>query len=134
MSSFKKLVICLVALGGAGVVGFFALAWRPAIAPILASAPQTFAPELVAKGEVLAGGGYCAECHTAKGGPVFVGGYPMPTPFGVIYSTNITPDQETGIGNWSLAAFARAMQEGVARDGTLSFPRFRSTTSPNFPT
>ena len=70
MSSFKKLVICFVALGGAGVVGFFALAWRPAIAPILASARQTFAPELIVKGEALAGGGYCAECHTAKGGKV----------------------------------------------------------------
>src|ERR1700693_4297267 len=124
MSSFKKLVICVVALGAAGVVGFFALAWRPAIAPILASAPQTFAPELIAKGEALAGGGYCAECHTAKGGKVFAGGYPMQTPFGVLYSTNITPDPETGIGLWSESAFARAMHEGVARHGSLLFPAF----------
>jgi mono/diheme cytochrome c family protein len=124
MSSFRKLVICFVALGAAGVVGFFALAWRPAMAPILASAPQTFAPELIAKGEALAGGGYCAECHTAKGGKVFAGGYPMQTPFGVLYSTNITPDPETGIGLWSEAAFARAMHEGVARDGSHLFPGF----------
>jgi mono/diheme cytochrome c family protein len=120
----KRLFICFAALGVLGFLGFVALAWRPAFAPITPPLPGGFTPDLVAKGEVLAGGGYCAECHTAKGGPVFAGGYPMPTPFGVIYSTNITPDQETGIGNWSLAAFARAMQEGVARDGTLLFPAF----------
>jgi mono/diheme cytochrome c family protein len=73
---------------------------------------------------VLAGGGYCAECHTAKGGQRFAGGYAMATPFGVIYSTNITPDPETGIGSWSEAAFGRAMREGVARDGSHLFPAF----------
>ena len=55
---------------------------------------------------------------------MFAGGYAMQTPFGVIYSTNITPDPETGIGAWSEAAFARAMHEGVARDGSLLFPAF----------
>jgi mono/diheme cytochrome c family protein len=48
----------------------------------------------------------------------------MATPFGVLYSTNITPDPETGIGTWSEAAFARAMHDGVARDGSLLFPAF----------
>ena len=81
-------------------------------------------PELVAKGEVLASAGYCAECHTAKGGQAFAGGYSMATPFGVIYSTNITPDPKTGIGAWSETAFARAMNEGVARDGSHLFPAF----------
>jgi mono/diheme cytochrome c family protein len=75
-------------------------------------------------GEALAGGGYCAECHTAKGGQKLAGGYAMATPFGVIYSTNITPDPETGIGTWSEAAFARAMHEGVAQDGSHLFPAF----------
>ena len=103
---------------------FGALAWRPAIAPISPPAPDSFAPELVAKGEALAGGGYCAECHTAKGGQTFAGGYPMATPFGVLYSTNITPDPETGIGTWSEAAFARAMREGIARDGSHLLPGF----------
>ena len=55
---------------------------------------------------------------------MFAGGYAMATPFGVIYSTNITPDRETGIGAWSEAAFARAMHEGVARDGSHLFPAF----------
>ena len=52
------------------------------------------------------------------------GGYGLRTPFGTIYSTNITPDPETGIGRWSLAAFARAMHEGVSRDGSHLFPAF----------
>ena len=116
--------MALVALGCLGLLGFGALAWRPAIAPIAPPPPQSFAPDLIAKGEALAGGGYCAECHTAKGGQRFAGGYAMPTPFGVIYSTNITPDPETGIGTWSEAAFARAMHEGVARDGSHLFPAF----------
>jgi mono/diheme cytochrome c family protein len=111
------------ALGCLGILGFGALAWRPAIAPIAPPAPQSFAPELVAKGEALAGGGYCAECHTVKGGQKFAGGYAMPTPFGVLYSTNITPDPQNGIGTWSEAAFARAMHEGVARRRLASFSR-----------
>ena len=121
---FKKLLIGLVALGIVGGLGFAALAWRPAIAPITPPTRGSFSPELVAKGEVLARAGYCAECHTAKGGQTFAGGYAMKTPFGVIYSTNITPDPKTGIGAWSEAAFARAMHEGVGRDGSHLFPAF----------
>lgn len=120
----KHLLISVIALEVMGMLGFGALAWWPAIAPIAPPAPGAFAPELVAKGAVLAAGGYCAECHTAKGGQPFAGGYAMATPFGVLYSTNITPDRETGIGTWSEAAFARAMQRGVARDGSLLFPAF----------
>jgi mono/diheme cytochrome c family protein len=121
---FKKLLIAVVALGFLGFAGFGVLAWRPAIAPVALPAPDSFAPELIAKGEALAGGGYCAECHTIKGGRKFVGGYAFATPFGVLYSTNITPDSETGIGTWSEAAFRRAMHEGVSRDGSHLFPVF----------
>jgi mono/diheme cytochrome c family protein len=121
---FKKLLIAVVALGGLGLAGFGALAWQPAIAPVVPAPAGSFAPELVAKGEALAGGGYCAACHTAKGGQAFAGGYAMATPFGVIYSTNITPDPETGIGTWSEAAFRRAIHEGVSRDGSHLFPVF----------
>jgi mono/diheme cytochrome c family protein len=124
MSLLRKLLICFVALGVVGVMGFFALAWRPAIAPIVPPTSGSFPSELIGKGEALAGGGYCAECHTASGGKMFTGGYAMQTPFGVLYSTNITPDPDTGIGLWSEAAFARAMHEGVARDGSHLFPGF----------
>jgi len=121
---FKKLLIAVVALGCLGLIGFGVLAWEPAIAPVVPPTAGSFTPELVAKGEALAGGGYCAACHTAKGGQTFAGGYAMATPFGVIYSTNITPDPETGIGNWSEAAFARATREGVSRDGSHLLPVF----------
>ena len=121
---FKKLLIAVVIFGCLGLAGFGVLAWQPAIAPIVAPPAGSFAPDLVAKGEALAGGGYCAACHTAKGGQTFAGGYAMATPFGVIYSTNITPDPETGIGNWSEAAFRRAMHEGVSRDGSHLLPVF----------
>ena len=121
---FKKLLGAAVAFGCLGLAGFGVLAWRPAIAPVARAAGASFAPELVAKGEALAGGGYCAECHTTKGGQPFAGGYAFATPFGVLYSTNITPDPETGIGAWSEAAFRRAMHEGVSRDGSHLFPVF----------
>src|ERR1700730_9152256 len=110
---FKKLLIAVVALGCLGLAGFGVLAWQPAIAPVVPPTAESFAPELVAKGEALAGGGYCAACHTAKGGQTLAGGLADQPPFGVIYSPNITPDPQTGIGTWSEAALARAMHEGV---------------------
>ena len=120
----KRLLLGVVGLVVLGALAFGLLAFKPAISPISPPARQSFAPELVAKGEALAAAGFCTECHTAKGGQKFAGGYPMQTPFGVIYSSNITPDADTGIGTWSEAAFARAMREGVARDGSHLFPAF----------
>jgi len=120
----KYLLVAVVALVTLGILGFFAFAWYPAIAPVAAAAPRSFARDLISKGQMLAGGGYCAECHTAKGEAPYAGGYPMATPFGTIYSTNITPDPDTGIGTWSEVAFARAMREGVAQDGSLLYPAF----------
>jgi len=124
MCALKRLIIIAVVIGFLGAVGFGALAWRPAIAPVAPPPPGSFSPGLVAKGEMLAAGGFCVDCHTARGGQSFAGGYPMQTPFGVLYSTNITPDPQTGIGAWSEEAFARAMRDGVARDGSLLFPAF----------
>lgn len=118
----KRILVGLSVLAALGLIGFGVFAWRPAIAKINPPAPSSFAPELVARGEVLAGAGYCSTCHTTKGGRPFAGGYPMKTGFGTIYSTNITPDPDTGIGAWSEAAFRRAMHEGVARDGSHLFP------------
>jgi mono/diheme cytochrome c family protein len=120
----KRIIIGTGSLGIACLLVFLALAWRPAIAPIDPPAKASFSAELIAKGEVLAGAGYCAVCHTRQGGQLFAGGYPMPTPFGTIYSTNITPEPETGIGRWSLEAFTRAMHEGISRDGSHLFPAF----------
>jgi mono/diheme cytochrome c family protein len=112
---------------GAGIIGllaFLALAWRPVIPAIQPPDGASFPAELVGKGEALAGAGYCVVCHTRPGGQPFAGGYGLHTNFGTIYSSNITPDPETGIGGWSQAAFARAMHEGVSRDGSHLFPAF----------
>jgi mono/diheme cytochrome c family protein len=105
-------------------LAFFVLAWRPSIAPISHPAAASFPADLVAKGETLAAIGHCAACHTQPGGQPFAGGYPLHTPFGIIYGTNISPEAQTGIGAWSLEAFTRAMREGVSRDGSHLFPAF----------
>jgi mono/diheme cytochrome c family protein len=101
-----------------------ALAWHPAIPAIAPPAPTSFAPELVARGETLAGAGNCMACHTARSGQLDAGGRPFTMAIGTFYSSNITPDVETGIGSWSEAAFTRALREGVARDGRHLFPIF----------
>jgi nicotinate dehydrogenase subunit B len=66
-------------------------------------------------------------CHTAPNGIENAGGLALDTPFGRIYSANITPDPQTGIGNWSYAAFERAMREGIHRDGRHLYPAFPYT-------
>ena len=120
----KRALIAIAAILVLGLVGVTILAWRSTIAPVAPPSVGQFAPELIARGEMLASAGYCSTCHTAKHGRPYAGGYPMATQFGTIYSTNITPDEKTGIGNWSEAAFGRAMREGVARDGSHLFPAF----------
>lgn len=111
--------VLIIAIGG-----FAAYAWRPAIAPIAPPPTASFAADLIARGEVLAGAGNCAACHTVDGDKPLAGGGGMRTEFGTIYSSNITPDPQTGLGTWSAPAFARAMREGVARDGSHLFPAF----------
>jgi mono/diheme cytochrome c family protein len=76
------------------------------------------------RGHYLVDAGDCVACHTAEGGKPFAGGRPIETPFGIIYSANITPDPETGIGAWTGDQFYRAMHEGVAADGTHLYPAF----------
>jgi len=81
---------------------------------------------VIARGEYLTKAGDCIACHTnspEKGKP-FAGGLPMETPFGTIYSPNITPDKETGIGNWTDADFIYAMREGISPHGKHYYPAF----------
>lgn len=75
--------------------------------------------ELVRQGEYMARASDCVACHTAPGGQPFAGGLAMPTPVGEIYTTNITPDQETGIGNYTLEQFSAALRQGKSPDGPL---------------
>jgi mono/diheme cytochrome c family protein len=109
------------------LVGCVGLSWRPAVALVDPPAAGSFDPAQVALGGQLAAAGNCAGCHTAAGGPAYAGGLGLETGFGLAYSTNITPDPQTGIGNWSQAAFARALREGVARDGSHLLPAFPYT-------
>ncbi|MFL9938066.1 molybdopterin cofactor-binding domain-containing protein [Paraburkholderia graminis] len=118
------------AAGAAGWLGALSLA-PSALAPIVPPLASAFAPELIARGKVLASLGNCAVCHTAKNGVPNAGGKPLETPFGTVYSTNITPDAQTGIGAWSLEAFVRAMREGVSRDGHRLYPAFPYTSFKN---
>jgi mono/diheme cytochrome c family protein len=76
------------------------------------------------KGRYLATIGNCVSCHTTQGGQPFAGGVGFHTPFGVIYSTNITADIATGIGSWSFDDFYQAMKRGVRPDGTRLYPAF----------
>ena len=86
-------------------------------------APKELAQaSLIERGRYLAEAADCAACHTAKGGEPFAGGYPFVLPFGTLYSTNITPDKETGIGDYSDADFLNAVQRGVARGGKRLYP------------
>ena len=107
-------------------IGTAALPWR-AIAPIARPDPSVFSAATIARGQQLAALGDCMVCHTAVGGIANAGGRPLETPFGVIYSTNITPDEKTGIGNWSYPAFERSMREGIHRDGKHLYPAFPYT-------
>jgi mono/diheme cytochrome c family protein len=114
----------LAALMVAGAAAAFAIAWRPSIAAVDPSSPVTFDAALVRRGRDLAAIGNCSTCHTTRSGKDFTGGLPVPTPFGTIYSSNITPDAETGIGRWPEAAFRRAMRAGVDRSGRHLYPTF----------
>jgi len=76
----------------------------------------------IERGRYLAAVGDCAGCHTRPGGKDFAGGLPVETPFGMVVSPNITPDNETGIGLWSDDDFVRAMTQGVRKDGAHLFP------------
>jgi mono/diheme cytochrome c family protein len=79
------------------------------------------------KGRYLATAGNCETCHTREGGKPYAGGVPFVTPFGTIYSTNITPDPQTGIGGWTAAEFAAALREGENAEGDHLYPVFPYT-------
>ncbi|MEO8024180.1 molybdopterin cofactor-binding domain-containing protein [Polaromonas sp.] len=113
----------------AGVFGLAAalLGWRPAIAPVLSGGSSIDTAETIERGRQLAAAGDCVVCHTAPGGVPNAGGRAMETPFGKIFTTNLTPDAQTGIGQWSFSAFQRAMREGISRDGHHLYPAFPYT-------
>ncbi len=103
----------------------------PHTVPVTPTYPPTAAvngiqPELIQRGEYLAKMGDCIACHTdlKSGTPAYAGGLPLATPFGTFYSPNITPDKETGIGNWTEEDFIRALKKGRDPQGRNYFPVF----------
>ena len=84
--------------------------------------PVPATPGLVARGAYLAQVGDCTACHTAPGGAPFAGGLAIASPIGVIFSTNITPDRQTGIGGYAYGDFERAVRRGLLRSGRTMYP------------
>ena len=85
---------------------------------------EQLSPATVERGRYLVAAGDCQDCHTAEGGKPFAGGRALQTPFGAIFSANITPDRTTGIGAWSRDQFYRALHEGISADGSYLYPAF----------
>ena len=113
-------LVALVALG---------LRWLDARgeAPLRADAPGTASPAdagAVARGAYLARAGNCGACHTARGGAPYAGGRAIATPFGTVYSSNLTPDAASGLGRWTADEFWRALHHGRSRDGRALLPAF----------
>src|SRR5690606_26966788 len=98
-------------LGGLALLAFVAgaalwLAWPDLLEPDRIEANRIdSSPEQIERGEYLARAGNCIGCHTERGGEAYAGGRAVRTPFGAIYSTNLTPDPETGLGAWTNADF-----------------------------
>lgn len=113
-------------LGAFALVGLsLVLAWpRAEFIPASSSAAWAPTPDNIARGAYLARAGNCIGCHTVRGGPDYVGGRALDTPFGRFYSPNLTPDRATGIGAWSADDFWNALHNGIGRDGRLLYPSF----------
>lgn len=112
----KRVLIAAVVL----VLGapWLLLAWQRNLSD---TAPRSGAPASVARGAYLAAVGNCAGCHTARGGERLAGGRAIPTPFGTVFSPNLTP-HATGLAGWSADEFWRALHFGQGRDGRLLVP------------
>lgn len=123
-----SVLVALFLIGLLVLAGIYLLHWLDTrYAPeeaIAEHAGRADDPEFIARGEYLARAGDCIGCHITEGGEPYAGGTPFDTPFGTLYSPNITPDPETGIGDWSDADFVRAMHKGVGKDGKRLYPAF----------
>ena len=112
----------LVIAGAAALVWSLNVRDEVDVRVILATAAPS--DELIARGAYLARAGSCMSCHTAQGGERYAGGRAIATPFGTVFSANLTPDDTTGIGRWSPAHFWRALHNGRSKDGRLLYPAF----------
>ena len=131
MSQLKKITLgtAAVLLGMAALVWFLNTRDEPDLSlPSTATAAAAVNDTaMVQRGAYLARAGNCMTCHTARGGASYAGGRGIVTPFGTVYTSNLTPDNATGIGSWSPAHFWRAMHNGRSKDGRLLYPAFPYT-------
>lgn len=118
----KKLFLSLLSLALLVLVVALAFALWPTSTREVAAPAAADQAALVERGRYLADAGDCTACHTAKGGQPFAGGLPIASPIGTLYSTNITPDKATGIGNYTLNDFDRALRHGIAANGSSLYP------------
>ena len=124
--SIAVAIACMVlAVGALGViVGWLNVRGEQPVQHRAALAAQTADAQSIARGEYLVRIGDCAACHTAPGGEPFAGGRIVETPFGGVYSSNLTPDRNTGLGAWSAGEFWRALHHGRSKSGRLLYPAF----------
>lgn len=127
-AAYKRLLRYGGLLGGLLTLGAVSLPLHRGIAPSAAPSAETFSQATLDRGRQVFALGNCASCHTAPGGVANAGGRAIETPFGTIWSTNLTPDPETGLGEWSFEAFERAMRQGISRDGHNLYPAFPYTS------
>ncbi|HTV31192.1 MAG TPA: cytochrome c [Xanthobacteraceae bacterium] len=117
-----RLLIALVVLGAVTFLAVLSYALWPTQTRTIALRPAGEDKDLIKKGRYLALAGDCSACHTAPGSKSFAGGLPLASPIGAIYSTNITPDRQAGIGSYSLDQFDRAVRYGIRADGASLYP------------
>lgn len=128
----KKFSLVLVAVLVALIVATAAIVWgldaideRQAASAQVSSETDTY---VIERGAYLARVGNCMACHTARGGSPYAGGRGIETPFGTVFSSNLTADKITGLGQWNANDFWRALHHGRARDGRLLYPAFPYTS------
>jgi mono/diheme cytochrome c family protein len=132
MKRWGRIALGVSAVGLVGAGLFFFLPAK--LEAVQASPRLPTGAALIAKGEYLATAADCVACHSVPGSQPYAGGLAFKLPFGTIYSSNITPDKQHGIGAWSDAEFVRAMRHGVDNEGRELYPAFPYTAYANMST
>jgi len=118
----RRFLLVVLLVGLVLLAAALAWAWWPTHTRAIAGAAPGNDPALIAQGRYLALAGDCSACHTRPGGHPFAGGLAIASPIGTIYSSNITPDPQHGIGGYSLDDFDRALRHGIAANGSTLYP------------
>lgn len=131
VASRSAIALVVVVVLASGAAWFLSSRGDPSPAQVpaelaagLSSLDPVASADVVERGRYLARAGDCIGCHQTRGGEAFAGGLGVPTVFGTIYTSNITPDRETGIGTWTADDFWRALHEGRGRQGEYLYPAF----------